>query len=60
MVTNELLDIQSICYCSKSIILTGYKCGLIQKVTVDKNLIELEEECIFFNPLNLKPKNELE
>ncbi|KAL4506437.1 hypothetical protein ABPG72_000008 [Tetrahymena utriculariae] len=60
IVTKDLLSIQSICSSQKSVILTGYKCGLIQKVTVEKNLIEIEEECIFFNPLNLKQKAELE
>ncbi|KAL4460037.1 hypothetical protein ABPG74_003563 [Tetrahymena malaccensis] len=60
IVTKDLLSIQSICFAQKSVILAGYKCGLIQKVTVEKNLIEIEEECIFFNPLNLKQKSELE
>ncbi|EAR91031.2 hypothetical protein TTHERM_00146370 (macronuclear) [Tetrahymena thermophila SB210] len=60
IVMKDLLSIQSICFSQKSVILTGYKCGLIQKVTVEKNLIEVEEECIFFNPLNLKQKAEIE
>lgn len=59
MATGNLLDIQSICFSGNGIICVGYNCGLVQKVTIERPIIDIKDECIFFNPLNLKSQTEL-